>query len=519
MSGFRWFAGAPEVRRAVESWWRGEVPRAMPLRENQRRRLIRLPFAEAEALLIKQFRTASGEHRIREQLKAICRVSGADREWRALRILFRAAVPVPEPLALGDLPNGDRVLVQRFVAGEELIPALTRLKTDERRHALRKVGLAVEHMHRCGFVHGDLHAGNFLVSPAGPVLLDLQRTRRTRCVRRRTRDLGWLDYSLTPYLPLSNRLRLRIAALGVHGPFSEATRRRLRDIGLASLRRAAAHARSRTRRSLRPGRRFATARVERFSGLRLREVAADVVADAFQQHREALARNDERVLKRDGRSQITALRIGNRRVVVKEVLPRRFARCAADALRGSPARRAWRGGHGLLARGIGAATPLAFLERRWCGLPRHSLVLLEDLRPALPVDRLAEQREDAPALLDALVKSILTLHRRGADHGDLKASHFFLVLSGGRFRAHLIDLEGVRFRRRLSDHRRVRALAELNASLPDACPAAPRRQAFLRYARALPFRHPTADVLREIVKQSLARGHRWRGVDCEAMRK
>jgi hypothetical protein len=101
------------------------------------------------------------------------------------------------------------------------------------------------------------------------------------------------------------------------------------------------------------------------------------------------------------------------------------------------------------------------------------------------------------------------------DHGDLKATHVFLG-SGPHPEPKLVDLEGVRFPRRLSDARRVQALAELNASLPDAVSAPLRTAAFRRYAARHPFRAGADATLREVVRRSLARRHRWSGADCEA---
>jgi hypothetical protein len=82
------------------------------------------------------------------------------------------------------------------------------------------------------------------------------------------------------------------------------------------------------------------------------------------------------------------------------------------------------------------------------------------------------------------------------------------------FAARLVDLEGVRFRRRLPEAARIEALAQLNASLPDGVPADVRRRAFARYCAALPFARPRGEVLAQVVARSLARRHRWTGADC-----
>jgi hypothetical protein len=203
--------------------------------------------------------------------------------------------------------------------------------------------------------------------------------------------------------------------------------------------------------------------------------------------------------------------------VLKHWQARGALRQAADALRGSPARRAWLGGVALRARRIGVATPYAYLERRRLGLPVACWLVLEDLGPALPADVAAEKLE--PALVaDALVALVARLHAAGVRHGDLKASHVFLAPYARGLEAKLIDLEGVRCGRRLPERARIHELAQLNASLPDALPDALRCRAFARYRAALPFRAPPEACLRRIVAESLARAHRWTGAGCALRR-
>lgn len=253
-------------------------------------------------------------------------------------------------------------------------------------------------------------------------------------------------------------------------------------------------------------------------GMRLLRVPEAAVLEALAAHRSVRGPDDPRVLKWDERSRTTAANAGERRVVVKEYLAGGILRRLADLWRGSPARRAWRGGHGLLARQIGAATPLAFLEPRGLRPAAGSLLVLEDLRPDRPADRCAAEANDPAPIVDALTRLAVALHRGRVIHGDLKASHVYLGLRGGQLEPRLIDLEGVRFARHLGDRRRIRALAELNASLPDAVSDAVRRRAFARYAAALPFRRSSDASLSRVVRLSLARAHRWTGTRCQLAR-
>jgi tRNA A-37 threonylcarbamoyl transferase component Bud32 len=513
MTDVRWRSGEAAVRAALERWLAagaGPGAGAEVLHDNARRRIVRLAGTPAGDLVVKHFRVASGRHPWRERAKALAGRGQAEREHRALRALHAAGAPVAEPLALGELPDGDALLVLRFVAGVPLDAALG-AAPGERRALLRRVGEAVAAFHRAGFAHGDLHRGNVRVAEGAAVLLDLQHARATRSPRARRADLGQLDYSLWERLGCADRLRLRAAALGAEPPFDGAALEELRAAGRAAEARAADHARGRTRRSLRPGRAYAATQVEALRGLRVRELGEVELGLLVAFHEAGQARGSEAVLKSDRRARISRVASGERRVVVKESAPRGLARSLADALRGSPGRRAWRAGHGLRARGIGAALPLAFLEERRFGLPSRSLVVLEDLRPA--PDALEASRSEPEAVVDALARLAVRLHRRGVDHGDLKCTNVHL-LGPAPFRAELVDLEGVRFRSRVPEAARIEALAQLNASLPDAIPAELRRRAFARYCAALPFARGRSAALAEVVARSLARRHRWTGAGC-----
>ncbi|MBW2313299.1 MAG: hypothetical protein JRH10_03835 [Deltaproteobacteria bacterium] len=513
MSDIRWRAGDPLVRSVVEDWWVDpERPdhRAVVLRDNPRRRLVRIDSEAAGSLLVKHYRLGSGRHAGRERWKALFGQSPADREFRTLARLREAGLPVPPPLARGALVGGDRLIVTRWVEGETLGEAIA-APPKPRRQGLVALGSILAGLHERGWLHGDLHGGNVLITERGPVLLDLQHARRSRRRRARARDLARLEHSLwAADIPLSDRLRARAAALRVTRPFDARARRELARVGRATVARFHEHAESRHRRSLRPGRRFGRLELERHRGLRLREIEEAEVAEAWAAHRQALARDDARVLKNDGRSRITRVEIGAHRLVVKEVLPRGPWRRLADAFRSSPGRRAWVGGHGLAARFLGVATPVAYLERRSLGLPSGSVVFLEDLQPAEPADTIEGDASRLGRTVETLGALAATLHRRGVDHGDLKASHVYLE-PGRDVPPKLLDLEGVRFARRISARRRLRALAQLNASLPDRFSDRARLDAFACYTRGLPL---GAKGLKKVVALSRARRHRWTGKDC-----
>ncbi len=228
---------------------------------------------------------------------------------------------------------------------------------------------------------------------------------------------------------------------------------------------------------------------------------------------------DATILKRDPRSRVTAVSIAGLPVVVKEVRKGGVRRLLADRVRGAPATRAFRAGRALIGRGIGAALPYAVVEQRVGGLTVRSLLVSADLRDVPTAAALLGEgpgpRSRALAALEAL---LVALHRAGVVHGDLRAQHVHVdesVGAGTPPRTRLIDLEGVRFRRRLGDDRRIEDLSQLNASVPDDhASAAERRALFARYAQALPFRESSERVMARILRESRARNHLFEGRDC-----
>jgi tRNA A-37 threonylcarbamoyl transferase component Bud32 len=347
----RWLAGGARHRDAalagLAEWMRGGPGSVLLADKPGRRRLARVDATSAGALFLKIFpRPVSAL----EGTKRLLGLSPDAREWRMLARLHAAGLAVPEPLAHVELANGDRIVVTRFERGVPLADALGR-RGRERRALLAELAALVRRMHACGVVHRDLHVGNLLATPHGLVLLDWQSALPVRLRGARLRDLGELDASLAPRLSHADRTRVAAAVLGLARPFGAHARAQLREVARARLARARAHWRSRTRRSLRAGRQYAPLAIGSARGLRLRDVDESHVAERF-------ARD---ALRFETRGALDAL---------------------GQALRGTPARRAWLAAAGLRARGVACERPLAWLETRRLGVPLRSALLLEALPPA-----------------------------------------------------------------------------------------------------------------------------------------
>ena len=508
-----WIHGAPALRERIDAALREDFRDAIVIAEYHRRRILVVstlePSSQSDELVIKHFRPAARQS-LASVLKQRIGLAPALREWRNLGRLRSRGLHVPEALGVARMGSDEWLLVLARVEGQMLADALCDADRDAGA-LLAAVGSAVRDLHQTRTTHGDLHIGNVFVSATGPLLLDFAAAHRA-LPGDSVKDIGSLDFSFAHHgVPDSLRKRFRDAALGESAG------------GLQRVERSArAHGRrfhhSRCRRSLRPGRLYARAQLGNLRGMRRCDFSQHSLESAVAAHRHAIARGGPAVLKCDHRSRVSATVCDGKPVIVKEVTKGGVAKALADRFRGSPARRAWLAGVGLLARNIHAARPLAFLERIELAGASGSLLVLEDMRPARPAGAFlsCDSADDRGAAIDALCTLAIQLHDSQVVHGDLQSHHIYLRREADRMQAALIDLEGVRFPRTLSDAQRIRSLAELNASLPDDLVSGEERgRAFRRYVTALPFKANALQVLEAIVSQSRARAHFWNGADCD----
>lgn len=134
-------------------------------------------------------------------------------------------------------------------------------------------------------------------------------------------------------------------------------------------------------------------------------------------------------------------------VVIKRPYRRKLYRYLTEIGRGSRTWRAWWKSWALIARGIPAAWPLLFLERRTAGAVTDQLLICERV-PGTQLDRI-DLRSLAPDDRDRLLRRVGRLLRRiddtGLVHFDTKASNILIRpdLSTGPTPV-LVDVDGVR---------------------------------------------------------------------------
>ncbi len=524
-----WWAGDARVQSALsELLIRSEVAGREPgtqiesnVRRTLREVLVQLggdSHPEPLRIVLKTHHVGTGRHRLREAIKRRIRRSPARREWQALTALRAAGIPVPRPLAYGRLASGDELVAFEFIEGLPLRDRFAEADAPARAGLVSKLRSTLARLHASGRIHGDLHLGNLRACADTDeiVLLDLQRARLARAPSDRLRDLASLELSLLRAgWPAAERAALRRELAGGPelGPAFDAALRRF----------AADHLRGRARRRLRPGRGLEQVHAGRRSGLRDRSLPEEALLRLLEHAEQSPSQR----ARRGGRGWIAEAEIDGRAVVVKwrasgGLLDRMTARW-----RGSAAARAFGNGQRVQLLLACTARPLAYLDERSAGLPGACWLVLEragdvDLDAHAPPTPRAG-RELARAFGDWLAD----LHALGLGHSDLKGSNIRLrpaaqepAATASPPRFWLVDLEDLSGPGAQSDEARLTALAQLNASIPDAHldPGA-RREALAHYLARLPFASADLDFERvkaAVARRSLARAHRWRGEGCAA---
>ena len=524
-----WKAGAPELKEAIEAALPSAIERDVPVHQSSMRALYRLPLQMGDAataspsaareVMIKLYTPRGGMRGLRDRAKKRVGRFAADREWNALAEMQRLGLPAPTPRARGRIQGGSEFVAMEVIKGEPLAVALDRetmrmgraggdANADPGLAMLVRLSDSVHALHRLGFVHGDLHAGNILASPERLVLIDLQRLCPLESDEARLADWARLCFSLERTTKREGAAA-ELRSLAELGP----------ELDQAMTEFLADHQRGRVRRFHHLGGAWKRLRVPAF-GTAWVDTSAEppLDADALGQLLSEDRAEGEIDVRRDGRVRIWTATAASRRFVCKRVDAGSASRAVADIFRGSSGERAFRLGQADSLISSRASRPVAWISRKTLGIPRTSWLLMEHVgetdldafRPASPT----EARNVSFALVDWIAEQ----HARGLGHGDLKAGNLRIALEGDTPRFHLVDLNDLTGPSKVDEADRIAALTQLNAALDETqFEASLRTQALARYAERLPFSQPLDSVMRAIALASVDRHHRWQGIDCDCV--
>jgi hypothetical protein len=460
------------------------------------------------------------------RLRRLLRPSSCRAEWEGGLYAARAGIPAVRPVAY---TQNLRIAGRRcdLLVTEAIEPALPlaefwlQLGSDgdvRRRRAdaaalLASLAQMIARAHQAGFEHLDMHAANILVQTLGPrryrtVFVDLHSARRGVPLGDGAvvRNLAQLNQWFRKHSTLTDRLRFLRSYLRWRHEYEDAFphARRLtldfdelvRALARAAQRHAERLGTQRDHRIRRDGRYFTRLRLPGgWRGVAVRGCKQPVAESRASQL--TFERTWWETQLRDplhgcnGTGRGADLKNSHSAAVRRAVLPhaeaalpvilkhpraRNLWRRLVQALPPSRSLRGWRVGHALLHRDVPTARPLAVLERRFGPLVRDSLLVTEALPGALDLAAFLtrEHALHSPTAWVRLKRELTTqlaaqlrlLQERGFDHRDCKAGNL-LVVPQPAPKLVWIDMDGVKYARRLSGVRRLRPLARLHVSLQD----------------------------------------------------
>ena len=509
--GYDWTFACEEIARGlapvIEAFPDLAALDARVLKENRLRTVFhvpaeRLPAAEifAGGVLAKAYRYHKQWDRLRFRLLP----SRAESEWRALERFGELGIPTARPLAMarrrsGFWPVGGG-LIATFLAGTvtlaERLIALSRpgecdappRVTPAGEALLVRAGELVRRVQDAGIWHRDLHVGNILVDPEGDrlYLVDLHT-----CVFLR-RLASWQRRGGIVKMLHSLGLVLDREDLGafLRGAAGE-------DANLAHYLRAIARAhalrhRSRSKRCFVESSAFT---VERRGGTRIFRRRDWCDGAALASWWPSSPPPDAGVAKEARRSWVAAVRDPDGEAVCVKHRTLGLAESLASLLASHRLRRAYAAGHAFAVRGLETPRVLALHEARRLGCVREAWLVTEWAGEARRLDVFLREEYWHRRRLrgaDARRKHALA-HRAGEFlarlHGAGVATHDMApqnVVVGAGEVLRLVDLDDVRFVRRVSVRRRLRNLIQLGNVSEGHVSTADRMRALASYDERAP---------------------------------
>ena len=386
------------------------------------------------------------------------------RERAHLERARAAGLPVPEVISLDRTGDGEECLALRDIEGARSLEEVAwgeRIEPARRRTIVETLGALVRDAHAAGLEHRDLHPGNVLLDGADrPYLIDLHAARFTAGpLPHAARHANLVLFGQSWLLGASRADRARFLRAYAGAAWRERARALEVDVEAAC---RAFWAKLLRRRWL-ASRHVERIRGDGWRGLGVRGFPAAAFVDAIE------GRTGD-VVKGGRTAVVRRVTIDGRAVAVKRFRRRKILAPLFDLFRGSRGRRNWLAAHALRMRRFPTAPPLAFAVApgplRLPGESAFAALWVDGVSLAEALGREPRERRD---VLRALGRAIRRLHRTGFRHRDLKAPNWIVARDpAGRPEPTLIDLDGLRMVRTVTDEVIGRDLARLDRDLAAA---------------------------------------------------
>ncbi len=414
-------------------------------------------------------------------LKSMVLGHKAKKEFLASRYLTKCGVNTAKVVAVGvgSFPSTKAVIISEaisdFVTLEKLFSDIRPEDKD------RYLGLLAEFtsvLHRASFQHRDYHLGNLLlVRDSGKngeiFVIDLHRTSFPRKMtnRRGLLNMANIVYYLKPYIDEKDIYKF-LSQYKEKNPDSRWDIDRVgslieRRVGRMERRRFS----SRTKRCYKKSSEFSYIKSKDQNIYFLREIEGRL--DEILGLVKDFSRGGGRVIKDGKKSKVVLFDTKRGELIIKGYENLSLRNRIEAKVRKSRGHAFWWAARGISVRGFDTPKPLALIMKKRLFVPKEIYVVTESISPSLELDRFiaknfskGDNRDKKTLLISDLAFIIGGLYNRGVYHGDLKASNIAVREERGAYKFSFLDLDNVRFMKRISKRRMAKNLSQLFVTIP-----------------------------------------------------
>ena len=452
-----------EIKKAFYSWWQENKSNIIEEKGNievVKNNAVRKVFIYQDEFYVKKYKR-----------NVFWLIPPWLNEWRISSRLRQLGIATAIPVAVG--PH--YLITQKIHKAMSLHDYI--LKNDKQLPAQKKIKLCRELagfvglLHRKGLYHGDLHAGNVLLSIADDknefFIMDLHRAKLKINLSEREVINNLVQFNMFFSLRNSHSLRLLFFKEYIAGTSFVRRWRRLACIIEQRTKDAC--------QKLWSKRDKLYFKKEKYGVWKEQGKIRYIINPGYKQLAWDDVFRDSGVVIKDSRSSYVTKcmlpAIGE--VVIKISRQKQFVNCLKDIFRYPRAFKSYSAGWALLNRGIATPKPLAAGEERKWGLVKKSVFIAEYIPEALNIALWVRQTwfqlslSDKKNILTQLARYIRVIHDRGIFPFDLKGSNILVEKSAVRTSFYLIDLDHVATKKHIYFGSRIYNVKQVLKSFPD----------------------------------------------------
>jgi len=467
---------------------------------NARTALFYKPKQSApEQFFVKLYKKGKPGHK----LKHILVPSKALSEWKKLLHFNSIGLPSPKPLAFSEKKRFG-LLDESCLLIEAIPSALpfnqyietSNLSPEKKKKLIADLARFIKNLHDNNVFYRDLHLGNILVREKKDTafelfFIDLHRAALTGKLFEwmKIKDIAQLLNSV--FFSEAETLSFITEYLGKVGNEDKNLKDFSRKITAKRYKLQQITIKSRSKRCLKNSTVFSYSKNFKESYYGRKDFGKKETDRALSFHALNKKNNSGSVLKNSKKSIITVVeREGEEPLCVKENRFISVLYLLKNIFRKSRAMRSWIAANGMLVRKIETPLPCAVVEKKRGLFVTESFIITKYITGAKEINdyinifKNTSAKQNKAAFIKACALFLQKVHNAGVYHTDWKSNNLLVTKNlDNSWNFHLVDLDLVLLKEKLSFYHRANNLAQLNASISSVMTVKERLKFFYFYAR------------------------------------